>query len=72
MIIISVIVFKQPLNARSVIGCILTIAGSFWYSVERYNFDNRDKKRGDSIVESDEEEEKSPLITNNSSPVRKM
>ena len=72
MIIISVIVFKQPLNARSVIGCILTIAGSFWYSVERYNFDNRDKKREDSIVESDEEEEKSPLITNNSSPVRKM
>ena len=72
MIIISVIVFKQPLNARSVIGCILTIAGSFWYSVERYNFDNRDKKLDDSVAESDEEEEKSPLIANNSSPVRKM
>ena len=72
MIIISVIVFKQPLSIRSVIGCILTIAGSFWYSVERYNFDNRDKKLDKSTVESDEEEEKSPLITKNSSPIRKM
>lgn len=72
MIIISVIVFKQPLSVRSVIGCVLTIAGSFWYSVERYNFDNRDKKLDDSIVESEEEEEKSPLITNDLSSVRKM
>ena len=33
MIIISVIVFKQPLSVKSVIGCIVTIAGSFWYSI---------------------------------------
>lgn len=44
MIVISVILFHQPLTTSSVLGCILTIAGSFWYSVERYNFDNASKK----------------------------
>lgn len=33
MIIISVLVFKQPLLGSSIIGCLLTIGGSFWYSV---------------------------------------
>ena len=33
MIIISVLVFKQPLSGSSIIGCLLTIGGSFWYSV---------------------------------------
>lgn len=44
MILISVVLFHQPLTMSSIIGCILTIAGSFWYSVERYNFDNESKK----------------------------
>ena len=33
MIIISVIIFKQPLSVKSIIGCVVTIAGSFWYSI---------------------------------------
>lgn len=44
MILISVVLFHQSLSISSIIGCILTIAGSFWYSVERYNFDNESKK----------------------------
>lgn len=44
MILISVVFFHQSLSVGSIIGCILTIAGSFWYSVERYNFDIECKK----------------------------
>lgn len=72
MIIISVIVFKQPLSASSVIGCIMTIAGSFWYSVERYKFDNRNKKVDNSYNQSDSEKEEARPLMDKSSPVRQF
>lgn len=72
MIIISVIVFKQPLSVSSVIGCIMTIAGSFWYSVERYKFDNRNKKVDNSYNQSDSEKEEARPLMDKSSPVRQF
>ena len=67
MIIISVLVFKQPLLGSSIIGCLLTIGGSFWYSVERYKFDKEKKEQEQSKVEEVSDEK--PLI-NKEEPTR--
>ena len=82
MIIISVIIFKQPLSMSSVIGCVVTIGGSFWYSIgsyimivwriERYNFDNRNKKSDTEQIEEELAEDTEPLIAKDVSPVKEI
>ena len=82
MIIISVIIFKQPLSVKSIVGCIVTIAGSFWYSIgsvgvywlllERYNFDNRNKKLDTDQTEEEVKEETEPLIAKDASVVKEF
>ena len=82
VIIISVIIFKQPLSIISAVGCVVTIAGSFWYSIgsvgmilwqiERYNFDNRNKKLDTEQTEEEVKEDMEPLMVKDTSLVKEI
>lgn len=63
MVIVAMIVFGEQLKPRSLIGCVITIAGSVWYSFERYKFDSakQNKKAEQHTPEAER------LIKNNSS-----